>query len=391
MPYLHWETDRQREKLSQALDLESERHHDVKQTKEGLQKKQRQEDREDLTIPCLSKKGKDVIWPKDIRRSQSPARRASTALWLRWLHHRKEDAEESTLFKKENGRIIAGTEVGQILFDAAVLYEAMANYRDRRFIQKYLHEDPPLHPRRTLDQAYYWTLKTTKLRDRDQVVYRGTTVDQSLRHRLRPKKGPKDSAWAVKALKHEKCGKKKFEWDCEERNNASKLTFSQEHRNDKDESTTRSLEETIGIRCPHCRDHIRKVSRVVMVDQLWMWILDEQTIITCFPKRYGVNKQDSSGVHKSIRARLKALRKDHIRTVFDLALIILDECSNTFFDRTKTQVGSILFPLSSIPPQQLKFVPGPPATSHGHILRVNWQRRKAEPLPILGLQSTKPL
>ncbi|KAI3393589.1 hypothetical protein diail_3893, partial [Diaporthe ilicicola] len=74
-----------------------------------------------------------------------------------------------------------------------------------------------------------------------------------------------------------------------------------------------------------------------MVDQLWMWILDEKTIITCFPKRYGANKKDSSGVHKSIRWRMKGLRKDHIRTVFDLALIILDECSNTFFDRTKTQ------------------------------------------------------
>lgn len=79
-----------------------------------------------------------------------------------------------------------------------------------------------------------------------------------------------------------------------------------------------------------------------MVDQLWMWILDEQTIIKCFPKRYGVNKRDSSGVHKSIRSRLKGLRKDHIRTVFDLALIILSECSNTFFDRTKTQVGDNL-------------------------------------------------
>ncbi|KAL2284203.1 hypothetical protein FJTKL_09172 [Diaporthe vaccinii] len=337
MPYLLWETDRQREKLSQALDLESERHHDAKQTKEGLQKKQRQEDRGDLTIPCLAKKGKDVTWPKDVRRSQSPARRASTALWLRWLHHRKEDAEESSPFKKKNGRIIAGEEIGQVLFDAAVLYEAMANYRDRRFIQKYLHEDPPLHPRRTLDQAYYWTLKTTKLRDRDQVVYRGTTVDQNLRHRLRPKKQPKSTGWVVKALNHKKRDKIEFGWDCEERNNATKPTFSQEHPKDRDEPTTRSLEETVGIRCTHCRDHIRKVSRVVMVDQLWMWILDEQTIITCFPKRYGVNKQDSSGVHKSIRARLKALRKDHIRTVFDLALIILDECSNTFFDRTKTQ------------------------------------------------------
>lgn len=339
MPYLHWETDRQREKLSQALDFESGRHREEKWTREGRQKKSRQDDRGDLVIPCLSKKGKDVTWPKDSRRSQSPARRASTALWLRWLHHRKPDAGETSPFKKEKGRIIAGTEVGQVLFDAAVLYEAMANYRDRRFIQKYLHEDPPLHPRRTLDQAYYWTLKTTKLRDRDQVVYRGTTVEQNLRHRLKPKKQSKKWMWNVKALKHEKCEKVEFEWDCEDRNNAAKLTLPLEDQTDKDDPTKRSPEEIIGNRCPHCRDHIRKVSRVVMVDQLWMWILDEQTIITCFPKRYGVNKQDSSGVHKSIRSRLKRLRKDHIRTIFDLALIILDECSNTFFDRTKTQVG----------------------------------------------------
>lgn len=145
--------------------------------------------------------------------------------------------------------------------------------------------------------------------------------------------------WQVSAPKREKCEKIEFEWDCEERNTATKPTLSQECQTGKNKPTAHSLEEIIGNRCPHCRDHIRKVSRVVMVDQLWMWILDEQTIITCFPKRYGVNKQDSSGVHKSIRSRLKGLRKDHIKTVFDLALIILDECSNTFFDRTKTQVG----------------------------------------------------
>ena len=76
-----------------------------------------------------------------------------------------------------------------------------------------------------------------------------------------------------------------------------------------------------------------------MVDQLWMWILDEQTIITCFPKRYGANKQetDGSSVHKSIRTRLQTIRQNHIRSVFDLALIIFDECSNILFDRTKTR------------------------------------------------------
>ena len=67
-----------------------------------------------------------------------------------------------------------------------------------------------------------------------------------------------------------------------------------------------------------------------------MWILDANTIMTFFPRRYGFNKQDPSGVHNRIRDRCKRVRPDEIASVFDMALIILDECSSTFFDRTKT-------------------------------------------------------
>jgi hypothetical protein len=62
----------------------------------------------------------------------------------------------------------------------------------------------------------------------------------------------------------------------------------------------------------------------------------KDTIITSFPKRYGRNKPDPSAVHKSIRIRLKNARKNEIRSVYDLALIIIDECAKVFFDRTKT-------------------------------------------------------
>jgi hypothetical protein len=34
--------------------------------------------------------------------------------------------------------------------------------------------------------------------------------------------------------------------------------------------------------------------------------------------------------------RLKVARKNEIRSVYDLALIIIDECAKVFFDRTKT-------------------------------------------------------
>jgi hypothetical protein len=42
-----------------------------------------------------------------------------------------------------------------------------------------IHNDPPMHPRRTLDQYYFSTLKDTTSRDKDQVVYRGTKKEKS--------------------------------------------------------------------------------------------------------------------------------------------------------------------------------------------------------------------
>ena len=41
-------------------------------------------------------------------------------------------------------------------------------------------------------------------------------------------------------------------------------------------------------------------------------------------------------MHKSIRQRLKFARSDEISSAYDLALIIIDEASRVFFDRTKT-------------------------------------------------------
>lgn len=60
------------------------------------------------------------------------------------------------------------------------------------------------------------------------------------------------------------------------------------------------------------------------------------TIITSFPRRWSKIKPDPSDVHKSLRRRLMAARKDEIRSAYDLALIIIDECSRVFFNRTKS-------------------------------------------------------
>ena len=116
------------------------------------------------------------------------------------------------------------TLLGRVLLLAAALPEAMDAYTER-LIDRYLNAKPPLHPRRTLDQSYYWTLKDTRKRDRDQVVYRGTAPNRK--------------------LMHHKCFKG---W-----------------RKDGDVKDT----------CPQCLEDVTKVPRIVMADQLWMWLLDE--------------------------------------------------------------------------------------------------------------------
>ena len=91
------------------------------------------------------------------------------------------------------------------------VYNEMDYEADERLLRDNLHQDPPMHIRRTLDQSYFLTLDDTGARDRDQVVYRETKAGRSF--------------------------------------------------------------------------HMRN-TRVVMVDQLWLWILDDSKI-TLFPVSLG--------------------------------------------------------------------------------------------------------
>jgi hypothetical protein len=110
--------------------------------------------------------------------------------------------------------------LGLVLRRAAALMEAMDFRIEERLIFEYLHAKPPLHPRRTLDQSYYSALKDTGTRDRDQVVYRATTPAGH---------------------------------DCAEIVD----------------------EEDPYQKCRQCQEDVKKVPRLIMVDQLWLWILDE--------------------------------------------------------------------------------------------------------------------
>lgn len=255
--------------------------------------------------------------------------------------------------------------LARVLVRAARLYEQMTTYPDQQILEEYLFKQPPLHPRRTLDQAYFWRLRNTRLRDRDQVVYRYTNAEFTHKYRPQP---PADSKIerSIGSLNshnhhathghglHSKPAKEVWAWT--------------QHG---------QYEELNG--CDQCNEDIKKVSRAIMVDQLWLWVLDRNTILTCFPQRYGMSEKDPSGVHQAIRTRVKSRSNpdNHVRSIFDLALIILDESFDTFFNRTKTadarpqvldvfaeSIGRVVCILAVFPPPLVpKLVPtqDPPA------------------------------
>jgi hypothetical protein len=114
-----------------------------------------------------------------------------------------------------NGNL-AKTPLGEVLLHAARLATVMRFHNDKSLLETRLSVKPPLHPCRTLDQHFYWMLKETRPQDKTQVIYRATNPNRL-------------------------CSK------------ASCVP---------------------GGRCQSCLQEIRKVPKLIMVDQLWLWILD---------------------------------------------------------------------------------------------------------------------
>jgi len=60
-----------------------------------------------------------------------------------------------------------------------------------------------------------------------------------------------------------------------------------------------------------------------------------ELVITSFPRRWGRKKQDPSGVYRTIRERLDD--RPNLENVYDMATLMMDQCSRVFFDRTVPQ------------------------------------------------------
>lgn len=184
MPYLHWETDRGRVQSTKAIKVATT----VKTSMAEIVARANGA-RERSSLSNQRSEVQDDVGQRQILTSISTSK------------------------APERGSL------GEVFLRAAALMEAIDFRMEESMILEFLHQKPPLHPRRTLDQSYYGKLGHTATRDRDQVVYRATA---------------------------------RVDHDCK-----------------------RNLDERYRRKCKQCQEDIKKVPQLIMVDQLWLWILDE--------------------------------------------------------------------------------------------------------------------
>ncbi|KAI0458169.1 hypothetical protein F5B21DRAFT_42685 [Xylaria acuta] len=70
--------------------------------------------------------------------------------------------------------------------------------------------------------------------------------------------------------------------------------------------------------------------KVFMVDQLWLWVIGKDLVITCFPQRWDQPKNDPLNVLDGIIEETNAKTRPPIQSVYDLAMLITSRCSGMF-------------------------------------------------------------
>ncbi|OKL64361.1 hypothetical protein UA08_01088 [Talaromyces atroroseus] len=77
-------------------------------------------------------------------------------------------------------------------------------------------------------------------------------------------------------------------------------------------------------------DHKAKDPKIFMVDQLWMWILGQNLIVTSFPQRWEQPKNDPLNVLDGIIEDINSKTREPVRSVYELATVISARCSGIF-------------------------------------------------------------
>ncbi|KAI1199162.1 hypothetical protein F5X97DRAFT_297633 [Nemania serpens] len=92
------------------------------------------------------------------------------------------------------------------------------------------------------------------------------------------------------------------------------------------DTTARDTDQVVYRFCK--RHKIEK--KVFMVDQLWLWVIGKDLVITCFPQRWDQPKNDPLNVLDGIIEETNAKTRPPIQSVYDLAMLITSRCSGMF-------------------------------------------------------------
>ena len=162
---------------------------------------------------------------------------------------------------------------------------------EHKLIWQHLTSDQPVHCRRTLDQYGYPSLRNTAVRDADQILYKRTKPDADV-------PPPKELS-----MKH------------------------------KLQSSRAAAARQSSM--PNAEDNIAKV---LMVDQLWLWIVDSKTVVTFFaPKE---KEENDGGLWKEgdLRSEIyQDINGDYANQCadpFDFAALAVYHAVKALLDRT---------------------------------------------------------
>lgn len=76
------------------------------------------------------------------------------------------------------------------------------------------------------------------------------------------------------------------------------------------------------------RDAYEADPKIVMVDQLWMWVLGKDMLVTAFPQRWQQPKNDPLNVLDSIIEEINSKTRHPVNNVYDLAMTITATCTS---------------------------------------------------------------
>ncbi|KAI5863862.1 hypothetical protein GGS23DRAFT_620694 [Durotheca rogersii] len=128
MPYLHWDTSRKQEQFATEMENITKKRRDEYRQNSGQQS---------LSDTCQANEKNIKIDPKRLFKIRKPKNSGPEAK-EKMMNKVMRKWPNIPLFVDDNGRVKIQNPLGQLLLDAARLYEGMSNYRDKMLLRSYL-------------------------------------------------------------------------------------------------------------------------------------------------------------------------------------------------------------------------------------------------------------